>query len=130
VRFEYRPDGAEISYQGHVTGAEILDAKARFFGHGFKPEARWVLCDFSGVAKFDVSPDDVRRIIRQDLAAVETHPDLAEVVVASTPLEYGMARMWEQQVDEKRPRTAVVTSRHEALAWLHGLGIDVMSKPA
>lgn len=125
VTFEYRADGAEIHYAGRVTGAEILEAKASFFSHSFQPEARWALCDFSAVENFDVSTDDVRRIIRQDLSAVEKHPQLAEVVVAATPVQYGMARMWEQQVDEKRPRTAVVTSRSEALAWLEGQGIEV-----
>lgn len=121
----YYPDGAEIRYRGHTTGPEILEAKRLFFAHDSPGPAHFVLCDFSDVDQFDVSPADVERIIEQDRAAVRTHPDLAEVVVAQTPVAYGLARMWELRIEDERPRTAVLRTRDDAIDWLERAGVPV-----
>src|SRR5437773_477026 len=121
---DFSSDGATIRYHGRLTGAEILQAKADFFAHAFTTGARFVLCDFSAVADFDVTPHDVQRIIDQDRRAVSIHPKLAEVVVAPEPLSFGMSRMWEEQIEDTRPRVAVKKSRVEAMAWLAELGIS------
>jgi hypothetical protein len=64
----------------------------------------------------------VQRLVRQDLANVPSHPDLMEVIVAPQPHAFGLARMWEQQVDEGRTRTKVVHQREEAEAWIKAHG--------
>src|SRR5947207_14592159 len=105
---EFSANGAEIRYYGLTTGADVLKAKAEFFAHEFAEQSRYVLCDFTDVDKLDASTADVNRIINQDRRAAAEHPDIAEVVVAPQPHQYGLARMWEIQVDEARDRTAVV----------------------
>lgn len=115
-------DGSELLYSGVVTGAEIARAKAQFFARARDEGARYVLCDFTAVERFDVSTPDVQRIVQQDRAAADSLPDLIEVVVAPRPFEYGMARMWEIQVEDVRPRNAVVRTRAEALMWLKEQG--------
>ena len=120
---EYGPDSADIRYDGLTTGGEILEAKRQFYSHAFEKPARFVLCDFTGVQRFQVASNDVQRIVGQDRAAAAANPRLAEVVIAPKPFEYGLARMWELQVDDARPRTAVVKTRAEAVEWLKGLGL-------
>jgi hypothetical protein len=127
---DYGPDGAVIRFSGNVTGAEIAEAKAKFFAHRFPGAARYALCDFTAVEKFDVSAADVQRIIDQDRGAVRTHPDLNEVVVAPRPGIYGLSRMWEQQVDAADRRTAVVKTRPEADRWLADHGITPVTPPS
>lgn len=120
---EYRNAGAEIFYSGTITGAEIYRAKNEFFAHPFGKSARYVICDFTGAGTFDVTPEDVDLIVAQDKRAIETHPALMEAVVAPRPVVFGLARMWQSQVDGVRPYTAVVRSRAEAVAWLQSAGL-------
>lgn len=119
----YAPDHAELDFWGRTTGAEIFDAKHEFFHHRFERGPLWVLCDFTAVEEFDVSPAEVRHIVEQDRRYAPVSPDLLEAVVAPGPLEYGMSRMWEIQVGEARPRTAVRQTRSEVLAWLREKGV-------
>lgn len=118
-RAVYARDSAEIMYSGDTTGFEILNAKAEFFAHPFETPPRYVLCDFSGIQGFHIAPADVKRIVQQDREAARVNPELAEAVVAPTPLSYGMSRMWELLVADARPLTVVQPTRAKAIAWLH-----------
>ena len=117
---QYVDDGAEVFYTGHTTGSDILSAKRDFFTHGFDAPPQYLLCDFGGVERFDVDQKDVQAIIDQDIAAVTTHPQVIEVVIAPSPLQFGLARIWQMRVEPHRPRTFVARSRAEALSWLGG----------
>jgi hypothetical protein len=118
----YLPEGAEVRFSGTTTGDEIFDAKAEFLAHGFPEGPRFALFDFSAVDVFQVTPDDVRRIVELDRQGVTAHPQLAIVVVAPKPLQYGLARMWEIHLDDTPVRTAVLHTRLEALQWLASAG--------
>lgn len=120
---QYFEDGAEIRYTGVVSGVEILRAKQEFFSYNFRHTAKWVLCDFSGVEEFRFDKHDIERIINQDLRAAAGNPSLAECVVATKPYEYGMARMWEMQVDRHGRNTIVARSRNEGEEWLRRQGL-------
>lgn len=122
---EFMEDGALLCYTGRTTGTEIFQAKDGFFKHRFAGPVRWLLCDFTEVEHFAVSTSKVHRIVRQDLAAVDSHPELAEVVIAPTPIQYGLARMWELQVEKERPRTLVARTRVEAIDWLARQGVTL-----
>lgn len=118
-----RDRSAELTYTGVITGGDILAAKKNFFDNPATRDLRYVLCDFTAVERFDVGSPDVQRIIQQDRGSVASHPQLAEVVIAPQAHAFGLARMWEQQVDDARPRTRVVRNRAEADAWLHNEGL-------
>jgi len=121
----YKEDGAEFRFHGHTTGRDILQAKRELFGYTFPREARWSLCDFTAVEKLDVLPTEVKSIVRQDVAAVSTHPNLGEIVIAADDYQFGLARMWEMQVDSVRPWILVARSRDEAVRWLEGRGLRI-----
>lgn len=121
----YARDSAEIAYSGTTTGFDILHAKAQFFAHAFEVPPRYVLCDFSGVRVFDISPGDVKQIVEQDREAARLHPRLIEAVAAPTPISYGMSRMWESLVADVRPLTVVQPTRAEALAWLKAQRVEL-----
>lgn len=114
----YASDSAEITYSGETTGFDILNAKARFFAHTFESPPRYVLCDFSGVRVFSITPGDIKQIVAQDRAEARRHPELIEAVAAPTPISYGMSRMWESLIADVRPCTVVRPTRAEAIAWL------------
>jgi len=120
----WHPDAAEIRYRGLTTGGDILEAKRQFFSRKFDGPARYVLCDFSDIQRFEVSPLEVHTIIAQDRAALFTHPELAEAVVAIGPLEYGLARTWQIEMQGTSRRTLVARTRAEAIAWLESLGAE------
>lgn len=123
----YGADGAEVRYSGVTTGADILEAKGEFFARRFPDRSRFLLCDFTLVERFDVSTAEVDQIVEQDRAVAAENPELAEVVIAPTPIQYGLARMWQIRIAGVRERTAVVRTRTEAHEWLGHHGINVPS---
>ncbi|HEY2806887.1 MAG TPA: hypothetical protein VGI92_13600 [Gemmatimonadales bacterium] len=122
---EFFADGATIRFGGRTTGAEVLEAKRKFFGHKFEKNPVYVLCDFTHVEKLEVSADDIERIVSQDLRAAHKNPALAEVIIAPEPHQFGLARMWEQQVTDERPHTHVTKTREGAIQWLKEQDITV-----
>ena len=121
---DYRASGAELCFTEFVSGSQLYEAKAEFFGHSFEGGSRYVLCDFTDAAKFDIPTSDIDRMVEQDRGEIARHPHLLEVVVAPQPLVYGLARMWQTKVNTIRPHTAVVRTRDEAVAWLKAAGVE------
>ena len=121
---DYRTAGAELCFTDFVSGQELLDAKAEFFGHRFETAARYCLCDFTDASRFDIPSKDVDRLVEQDRAEIARHPHLLEVVIAPQNLVYGLARMWQSRVNMIRPHTAVVRQLDEAAEWLRAAGIS------
>ena len=75
-----------------------------------------VISDFSRVTTFDVSSPTVREV-----AAVEPRGEQESVVVTVAPhdLTFGMARMFSQLTEDKRPSQYVVRTLEEAYELMH-----------
>jgi hypothetical protein len=121
---DYRQGGAELCFTDFVSGQQLFEAKAQFFGHAFDGGARYVLCDFSEASKFDIPTPDVDRMVEQDKGELSRHPHLLEVVIAPQSLVFGLARMWQSKVNTVRPHTAVCRTRAEAVEWLKAAGVE------
>lgn len=121
----YSEHGADVRFFGIVNGSEILEAKARLFAHRFSDGAVFSVCDFTDANDFRVSTPELESIIQQDATAVRMYPGIIEAVIAPTPLQFGLARMWQTRVDAAGPHTGVFRTRPDALHWLQEHGVEL-----
>ena len=120
---QYFPNGAALCFEGTTTGEEVYRSKVEVFAHDFPERPRFILCDFTPVDVFAVTPTDVDRIVELYRRAERQVTEFSVAVVAPKPLEYGLARMWEISVESAGFRTSVVHTRPEALHWLAARGV-------
>jgi hypothetical protein len=115
----YFADGAYVTFTGHTTGRDILDANAAFYARPYIHGPRFAVFDFSAVDRLDVDGAALERAIEQDLdAAGRDVGDMAAVIVAPDEGAYLLARAWELRVEATGWRTKVARSRSHALRWL------------
>ena len=104
---------------GVVTGDEILDAKARFFGSEAATGAVvYLLADFSASIRAEISEAQVRAIAERDRAAAAVNPTMVMAVVGRQDLVYGLGRMWETMLETAPIETRVFRDRAEAEQWI------------
>jgi hypothetical protein len=81
--------------------------------------------DLSGVEQFQATPLDLTRLADLDVSIARLVPNLAIVVIASQPLVFGMARMWEALAHQTGWRIRIVQTRDEAIDWLRSQVPDI-----
>jgi hypothetical protein len=74
------------------------------------------ILDMSAVTSLEVSPKTIRELAKS--APAMPNPGRPRVIVAPSPLIFGISRMFEMQGQETRPNLHVVRSEKEALAIL------------
>jgi hypothetical protein len=121
---QYFSNGAALRFEGTTTGDEIYRSKIEVLAHDFPDRPRFILCDFTPVETFAVTPNDIDRLVELFRRAEPQIRDFSIAVVAPQPIEYGLARMWEISVEGSGFRTSVVHTRPEALHWLTARGVN------
>ena len=128
---DYLAAGAYVSFFGRMTGEELIGAKSEVYANSYEAGLRFLVLDYTAVEAPDVDRDEVDRTATQDRAVAGARlPALAVAAVAPEAITYGVARMWEAQIQATGWQTTVVRSRAEALGWLANLGIPVDDFPA
>lgn len=120
VRIEYLQDGAGIQFTatGIVTGSEVIEANQKIYTRENLLRLRYKIIDRTGCTEYRVRQDDVRIIAAQDREAALVNPRIAMLLISTTPLQYGMSRMWQMHTEGSGFRTEIFGKREDALAWL------------
>jgi peptide-methionine (S)-S-oxide reductase len=118
------PEGwATTRFSGHVTTDDIIEAREALAADpGRVPGVRMVM-DFEQVTEFDVTPAQIRRLaaLWADDPSRPADESWRLGLVASTPVQYGLFRMFEQLRTAVPDQVRVFEDRAGALAWA---GID------
>jgi len=103
--------------RGVLTGKELIANNDRILTAKSYEGVRWLLIDETDTT-MDISPDEIRRIKKQDDRLAEVLPELVTAVVVPYDYGFGMARMWEILTERPGWSTRAFRSRPEAEAWL------------
>jgi len=118
------PEGWAITrFSGHVTTNDIIEAREALAADPDRvPEVRMVM-DFEQATEFDVTPAQIRRLAALWSEDPARPPDgmWRLGLVASSPVQFGLFRMFEQLRTSVPDQVRVFEDRTEALAWA---GID------
>ena len=86
--------GIEVIATGVVIGSEIIAANRQIYTPEILSRLAYKLIDRTACTEYRVTSADIRRIAQQDLAAAKINPDFVVVLIATTPIQYGMTRVW------------------------------------
>ena len=107
-------------FSGRCT---LLDIQAYHFGLLSDPE--WSrdlrrLADFSGVTDFDVSPNDLQKLVKSVRQLTEEFSKARVAVVAPQNIIFGMGRMFQMMSEDLNHPYQIFRTKEAALDWLVG----------
>ena len=110
--------GIEILASGIVTGEEIIKAQEEIYDEENLQKQKYQIIDRTHCTEYQVSSEDIERISDIDNRASEVNSYIIIAVVSSTPLQYGMTRMWQAYIKEDRFMTKIFSDRKSADEWI------------
>jgi len=110
--------GIEIIASGIVTGEEIIKAQDEIYNEENLQKQKYQIIDRTHCTEYQVSSEDIERISDRDNRASEVNSYIIIAVVSSTPLQYGMTRMWQAYIREDRFVTKIFADRKSADEWI------------
>lgn len=121
IRIHYLDDGFGFALRGRgiVSGKDILCAIAERFSSEEKIKRyRYGIADYTAVERFDVSNDEIERIVQEDLKAAGINPRIILALAASGDLVFSLSRMFITLADESGWRIDVFRTAEEAATWI------------
>ncbi len=110
--------GIEIIASGIVTGEEIIKAQEEVYNEENLQKQKYQIIDRTHCTEYQVSSEDIEKISDIDNRASEVNSYIIIAVVSSTPLQYGMTRMWQAYIKEDRFVTKIFADRKSADEWI------------
>ena len=104
-------------FEGRVTDDELKEVYRLGQAQVARIDPHAGITDFSAVTTIEFSAQTIRELAAS--TPIMPDPSRPVVFVAPTPHVFGMARMFEMLVAEKRPNLHVVRTLEEAYAVLH-----------
>ena len=106
------------SANGVLTDQDLLQHKRRLLEDPQFRAGLAELSDVRNVDRLDVTPEGIRRFAQQDAADATTLGDYKLAIVASEPVVFGMARMYQARTSEALSNVMVFRTVSEARVWL------------
>jgi hypothetical protein len=118
-RFEFDPVNKILllRIEGPLTDEVLTKAYAAIRKHSIATDARAGIWDLSGVTEFPISSLRIRELAKREPAMPDAN-ERPRIIVASSTLGYGLARMFQLAGAKERPLMQVVRTMEEALAAL------------
>lgn len=116
--FDFDPTNqiARCRFTGQIKDDELKECYRKMAEFVALSDPRGTVTDFSGATSLQVSRETVLELARLPPALPD--PQRVRVIVAPSPLTFGMSRMFEMEGERTRPSLHVVRSEQEAWAIL------------
>jgi len=110
--------GVEFIGSGVVTGADIIAANKEIYRNENFSKQRYQIIDRTKCTKYEVSHKEIIIIAEQDKVAAKTNPNIIIAFISTSPLQYGISRMYQSYVGDKGFLTEVFRDRKSAKRWI------------
>jgi len=110
--------GVEFISSGIVTGSQIIQANEKIYTHEILSRLNYKIVDRTNCTEYNVTTKDIQIIASQDRKAAKINPNIIIALISTTPLQYGMSRMWEAYVDETGFQVEIFKDRGNANKWI------------
>ena len=109
--------GVEFIGSGVVTGADIIAANKEIYRNENFYRQKYQLVDRTKCTKYQVSHEEII-IAEQDKVAAKTNPNIIIAFISTSPLQYGISRMYQAYVGDDGFLTEVFRDRKSAEKWI------------
>jgi hypothetical protein len=110
--------GVEFISSGIVTGSQIIQANEKIYTREILSRLNYKIVDRTNCTEYNVTTKDIQIIASQDRKAAKINPNIIIALISTTPLQYGMSRMWEAYVDETGFQVEIFKDRGNANKWI------------
>jgi len=110
--------GVEFIGSGLVTGADIIAANKEIYRNENFSKQRYKIVDRTNCTKYQASKEDIIIIAEQDKVAAKTNPNIIIAFISTSPLQYGISRMYQAYVGNDGFLTEVFRDRKSADKWI------------
>jgi len=110
--------GVEFIGSGVVTGADIIAANKKIYRNENFSKQRYQIIDRTKCTKYEVSHKEIIIIAEQDKVAAKTNPNIIIAFISTSPLQYGISRMYQSYVGDEGFLTEVFRDRKSAKRWI------------
>ena len=123
VRINWLDEGRGVEFisAGKVTGAEIIAANKQIYQRANLLKLRYKIVDRTHCTEYLVTNEEVIIIADQARKAALVNPGIIMALVSTTPLQYGVSRVWQAYLDDSGLKTAIFEDRASAEEWVRGL---------
>ena len=110
--------GVEFIGSGLVTGADIIAANKEIYRNENFYRQRYQIVDRTKCTNYKVSHEEIIKIAEQDKVAAKTNPNIIIAFISTSPLQYGISRMYQAYVGDEGFLTEVFQDRKSAEKWI------------
>lgn len=116
--FDFDPTNqiARVRFTGQIKDDELKECYGKMAEFVALTDPRGSITDFSEATAFGVSRETIVELAKLPPALPD--PQRVRVIVAPSPLIFGLSRMFEMEGERTRPSLHVVTTEQEAWAIL------------
>jgi hypothetical protein len=120
IQIKYVDEGIGVEFigLGVVTGADIIAANKEIYRNENFHRQRYQIVDRTYCTKYEVSHKEIIIIAEQDKAAAITNPNIVIALISTSPLQYGISRMYQAYVGDEGFLTEVFQDRKSAEKWI------------
>ena len=120
IKVNILENGAVIEFlsSGRVTGKEIIESNKKIYTPEYLSNLKYKIIDRTTCEEYLVTANEVHVISKQDIQASKINNDITVILVSSTPLQYGMSRMWQALSEETGWKSEIFKNRKEANEYI------------
>jgi hypothetical protein len=120
IQIKYIDEGIGVEFisSGIVTGADIIAANKEIYRNENFYRQRYQLVDRTNCTKYQVSHEEIIKIAEQDKVAARINPKIIIAFISTSPLQYGISRMYQAYVGDNGFLTEVFKDRKSAEKWI------------
>lgn len=94
IQLENEDCGVIVTFEGHVTGEEVLQVNYEVYSHKMMHRFRYQLWDFLGADRVKVSNTELREMAMQDYMAAQKNPQQIIAIVGTRAFFRGAHRRY------------------------------------
>lgn len=120
IQIKYIDEGIGVEFisSGVVTGADIIAANKEIYRNENFYRQRYQIVDRTNCTKYEVSHKEIITIAEQDKVAAKINPNIVIAFISTSPLQYGISRMYQAYVGDDGFLTEVFRDRKSAEHWI------------
>lgn len=118
-KIEYKVNGARLNFHGIITAKEIMNANTELVTHPNFQSFEYQFWILDPVENFIMSAKDLQTVAEQDKMASIIKPKMKVCIVSSSPLAFGIGRMWQAFYGESPWETKVFYNLDEGEEWIN-----------
>lgn len=121
-RFEQDGLGVVVEGSGVLAGEELIAMNEYIYAPERLDRLRYQIVDLTRIERSEVTDAQRRHCAEQDRLAAMRNPAMRIVIVCSTDLQFGLARMWEAYASGPLLKSFVCRTVPEARDWIGASG--------